>query len=184
MNEAYSDLEFLTFRADEQTDRLDGWFEAQSRGFHHGRTSEEARKYFGDHLRADDVVLRGVWQEKPALGSGAIPVATYSSFDKTLNTGRGLQPARLITDVTVSPTHRRRGLLRAMMTEDLQDAADLGVPLAILTASEGSIYGRFGFGRPSSSTRSPSRPARSSHCAASPTTGPSSCWNRPRRGRL
>jgi predicted acetyltransferase len=32
------------------------------------------------------------------------------------------------------------------MTADLQDAADRGLPLAVLTVSEGTIYGRFGFG--------------------------------------
>ena len=80
-------------------------------------------------------VVRGVWQDAPALGSGAIPVATYSSYDKTINTGRGLHPVRMVSDVTVSPTHRRRGLLRALMTEDLADAAEQGVPLAVLTAS-------------------------------------------------
>ena len=35
-----------------------------------------------------------------------------SSYDKTINTGRGLHPVRMVSDVTVSPTHRRRGLLR------------------------------------------------------------------------
>jgi len=142
----HAGLTFVTFRADEQPERLDGWYEAQQRGFHQGRTSEELRQHFGAHLVADDVVLRGVWQDAPALGSGAIPVATYASYDKTLNTGRGLLPVRMVSDVTVSPTHRRRGLLRAMMTADLQDAVERGVPLAVLTASEGSIYGRFGFG--------------------------------------
>jgi predicted acetyltransferase len=139
-------LTFVTFRASEDPDRLAGWFEAQSRGFHQARTSEELRTHFGEHLVADDVVLRGVWQDQPLLGSGGIPVATYASYDKTLNTGRGLQPVRMVSDVTVSPTHRRRGLLRAMITEDLNDAAERGIPLAVLTASEGTIYGRFGFG--------------------------------------
>jgi predicted acetyltransferase len=139
-------LSFVTFRASDQPERLDGWYEAHARGFHGGRTSEELRRHFAEHLLADDVVLRGVWQDAPALGSGSIPVATYSSYDKTLHTGLGLHPVRLVSDVTVSPTHRRRGLLRTMMTADLQDAVEHGVPLAILTASEGSIYGRFGFG--------------------------------------
>jgi predicted acetyltransferase len=143
---SHAGLTFVTFRAAEQPERLPGWYEAQQRGFHQGRTSEHLRQHFGDHLRADDAVLRGVWQDAPTLGSGAIPVATYASYDKTLNTGRGLQPVRMVSDVTVSPTHRRRGLLRSMMTEDLQDAVEQSIPLAILTASEGSIYGRFGFG--------------------------------------
>jgi predicted acetyltransferase len=141
-----SGLTFLTFRADDEPERLLGWYEAQQRGFHQDRTSEELRTHYGEHLRADDVVLRGVWQDAPALGPGTIPVATYCSFDKTINTGRGLHPVRMISDITVSPTHRRRGLLRAMITADLQDGVDRGLPLAVLTVSEGTIYGRFGFG--------------------------------------
>jgi predicted acetyltransferase len=54
--------------------------------------------------------------------------------------------------VSVSPTHRRRGVLRALMDRQLRDFADEGVPAAILTASEGGIYGRFGYG-PATSTR-------------------------------
>jgi predicted acetyltransferase len=83
---------------------------------------------------------------EPRVAPSTLPVATYASFDKTLHTGAGLLPLRMITDVTVAPTHRRRGLLRAFITADLQDAVDRGVPVAALTVSEGSIYGRFGFG--------------------------------------
>jgi predicted acetyltransferase len=143
---SHPDLTFVAFRAAEQPERLLGWYETQARGFHQGRTSETHRGQFGEHLAADDVLLRGVWEDAPALGTGALPVATYASYDKTINTGRGLQPVLMVSDVTVSPTHRRRGLLRALISEDLRDAAARGVPLAALTASEGSIYGRFGFG--------------------------------------
>ncbi len=143
---SYPGLTFVTFRPGDEPERLLGWYEAQSRGFHQGRTSEELRQHFGQHLQEDNAVLRGVWQETPGLGSGAIPVATYSSYDKAINTGTCLQPVRMISDVTVSPTHRRRGLLRALITEDLRDAVERGLALAVLTVSEGSIYGRFGFG--------------------------------------
>jgi predicted acetyltransferase len=139
-------LRFVTFRAADEPERMAGWFEAQSRGFHQGRTSEELRHHFGAHLVADDATVRGVWPDRPVLASGAIPVATYASYDKTLNTGRGLHPVRMVSDVTVSPTHRRRGLLRALITDDLADATTRGIPLAVLTVSEGSIYQRFGFG--------------------------------------
>jgi predicted acetyltransferase len=139
-------LSFVTFRAGEEPERMAGWYEAQQRGFHQGRTSDEMRQHYGEHLAADGAVLRGVWQDAPALGTGAIPVATYAAFDKTMNTGRGLLPVRMISDITVSPTHRRRGLLRAMITEDLRDAVEGSLPLAALTVSEGTIYGRFGFG--------------------------------------
>ena len=52
-------------------------------------------------------------------------------------------PLHMISDVTVSPAHRRRGLLRRMMVDDLAQAT---APVAALTVSEASIYGRFGFG--------------------------------------
>ena len=139
-------LTFLTFGVHDEPERLAGWYEAVSRGFHQGRTSEELRQHLGRQLAEDDVVLRGVWQDPPLLGAGSIPVATYASYDKTLHTGRGLHPVLMVSEVTVSPTHRRRGLLRALMSEDLREAAERGLPLAVLTASEGSIYGRFGFG--------------------------------------
>ena len=48
----------------------------------------------------------------------------------------------MITDITVSPAHRRRGLLKRLMTDDL---ANTDLPVAALTVSEASIYGRFGF---------------------------------------
>jgi predicted acetyltransferase len=144
-------LTFATFRAGDlgelTPERRDGWLEAHSRGFHQGRNNDELRKHYFEHAAADQVLMRGVWQDRPVIGAGTLPVATFASFDKTLNVGGDrLLPLRMITDVTVSPTHRRQGLLRRLMTQDLQEAADLGVPLAALTASEGSIYGRFGFG--------------------------------------
>jgi predicted acetyltransferase len=51
-----------------------------------------------------------------------------------------------ITVVTVSATHRRRGILTSMMRRGLDDIRDRGEPLASLYSSEPAIYGRFGFG--------------------------------------
>lgn len=75
------------------------------------------------------------------------PVGTFVDYDKTLNTG-GAEPlpARLITGVTVTPSFRRRGILKHMMTDSLNRAVAEGLAVTVLTASEGSIYGRFGFG--------------------------------------
>jgi predicted acetyltransferase len=58
-----------------------------------------------------------------------------------------------VTFVSVSPTHRRRGVLRALMDRQLRGFAAEGVPAAILTASEGGIYGRFGYGPATSARR-------------------------------
>lgn len=51
-----------------------------------------------------------------------------------------------VTRVTVMPTHRRRGLLTAMMRQQLEDMHEREEPLAALYASEAPIYGRFGYG--------------------------------------
>ncbi|MFC0448471.1 enhanced intracellular survival protein Eis [Rhodococcus jostii] len=60
--------------------------------------------------------------------------------------GGGSVAAAGITAVTVAPTHRRRGILRALYTEHHARIRESGAPLSILTASEGGIYGRFGYG--------------------------------------
>jgi predicted acetyltransferase len=74
-------------------------------------------------------------------------VATFGTLRKTLNIGFGRTlDTQLVTAVTVRTSHRRRGLLRRMMSEDLDMARRDGIPMAALTASEGSIYGRFGYG--------------------------------------
>jgi predicted acetyltransferase len=58
----------------------------------------------------------------------------------------GVIPAAGVTMVGVLPSHRRRGLLTAMMRRQLDDVRDRGEPLALLWASESGIYGRFGYG--------------------------------------
>ncbi|WP_256371216.1 enhanced intracellular survival protein Eis [Mycobacterium sp. PS03-16] len=60
--------------------------------------------------------------------------------------GGAVLPVGGISWVSVAPTHRRRGLLRSMLTELHQRIGARQYPLAALTASEGGIYGRFGYG--------------------------------------
>ena len=55
-------------------------------------------------------------------------------------------PAAGICGVGVRPTHRRRGVLRALMRRQLDDVRAWGEPLAILWATDAGIYGRFGYG--------------------------------------
>ena len=55
-------------------------------------------------------------------------------------------PTSGVTAVGVLPTHRRRGVLRSLMARQLEDVAERGEPVAILTASEATIYRRFGYG--------------------------------------
>jgi predicted acetyltransferase len=123
-----------------------GWLQAVRRGFHQPVVDDEFEALWRDHVSADGVVCRGAWLPGGAYGAGPVPVATTSWFDKTLNVGRDLLPLRMITDVTTSPAHRRRGLVRRLIEDCLADAVDHDLPLAALTASEATIYGRFGFG--------------------------------------
>ena len=51
-----------------------------------------------------------------------------------------------ITTVGVLPTHRRLGITRELMGRLVQQAHEREEPLATLFASQGAIYGRFGFG--------------------------------------
>lgn len=51
-----------------------------------------------------------------------------------------------VTGVAVAPTHRRRGILRMLMHAVHRDVDERGEPLAMLGASEGGIYERFGYG--------------------------------------
>ncbi|MEU6625697.1 GNAT family N-acetyltransferase [Streptomyces litmocidini] len=74
-------------------------------------------------------------------------VATFRSFRQEVSTvGGGSLTADAITQVTVAPTHRRRGLLSRMMAADLAAAKERGDAVATLIAAEYPIYGRFGFG--------------------------------------
>ncbi|MGW4892611.1 GNAT family N-acetyltransferase [Kitasatospora sp. NPDC004240] len=74
-------------------------------------------------------------------------VATYRSFDVELTVpGGATVRANAITSVTVTATHRRRGLLSRMMRHDLAAARERGLPVAVLIAAEYNIYGRYGFG--------------------------------------
>lgn len=55
-------------------------------------------------------------------------------------------PAAGVTAVGVLPTHRRRGVNTALMRAQLDDVRRRGEPIAVLYATEGGIYGRFGYG--------------------------------------
>ena len=71
--------------------------------------------------------------------------AAAASFTLTVPGGRQV-PTAGVTAVGVQPTHRRRGINTAMMRAQLDDVHRRGEPLAALYASEGGIYGRFGYG--------------------------------------
>ncbi|MWV59092.1 GNAT family N-acetyltransferase [Rathayibacter sp. VKM Ac-2754] len=132
------------------------WGVAINAGFHEKEYTPEQWRDWAEHMVADRRVLTAVLDSAApeGLDGAGVPVATYAGFPGSLQVGRGREiAAHLVSQVTVRATHRRRGILRAMITEDLQLAQESGAAVAVLTASEASIYRRFGFGR-SAFTRS------------------------------
>jgi GNAT superfamily N-acetyltransferase len=85
-------------------------------------------------------------------------------FAMTMPGGSSL-PIAGVTWVSVALTHRRRGILRALLAEQHREFVERGLAVSALTASEGSIYGRFGYGTSPTpagcARRAPSRSAPS-----------------------
>jgi predicted acetyltransferase len=81
------------------------------------------------------------------ITDGGRIVGTGAVLTRDLTVPGGVLPAAHVTAVAVASTHRRRGLLTRIMTTQLEAVRDRGTePIAVLWASEGPIYGRFGYG--------------------------------------
>ncbi|MCU1422924.1 MAG: family N-acetyltransferase [Microbacteriaceae bacterium] len=121
---------------------FEAWLQADFRGFHSAPLTEELLPANLEGLAYRRTT--GVWDER-ALHA-ASPVATTNSWVGELTVpGERTVPAWAISSVTVAPTHRRKGIARNLLEAELRTAAGLGMPLAMLTVSESTIYGRFGF---------------------------------------
>ncbi|MGW4893074.1 GNAT family N-acetyltransferase [Kitasatospora sp. NPDC004240] len=82
-----------------------------------------------------------------AVTADGRPVGTAGaySFELTLP-GGALVPTSGVTAVGVLPSHRRRGVLTALMRHQLAGLRARGECLSVLLASEAVIYRRFGYG--------------------------------------
>lgn len=113
----------------------------------------DARGFLGEEPAADVVVAdragildrRNVGVLEAGAAVGTWPVATVNSWVAPLTVPGGEVDMWAISSVTVSGTHRRRGIARALLEGELRAAASAGVPVAGLTVSEATIYGRYGF---------------------------------------
>ncbi len=78
--------------------------------------------------------------------SGTV-VGTGQLLTRELSVPGGVLPAAHVSAVAVAPTHRRRGLLTSIIDAQLRAVRERGTePITVLWASEGGIYGRFGYG--------------------------------------
>ncbi len=105
--------------------------------------------YFGYDNQVEDAERFAQWMELErmhvAVEGGSI-VGGTGAFTFRMSVPGGDVPTAGVTVVGVLPSHRRRGILTALMREQLDDCRRRGEPLAALWASEGRIYGRFGYG--------------------------------------
>jgi predicted acetyltransferase len=80
------------------------------------------------------------------LWEGDRVVATAGIYSRSLTVPGAVVPCAGITWVTVSPTHRRRGVLTAIMRRQLTELHEQQrESVAALWAAEYPIYGRFGY---------------------------------------
>jgi predicted acetyltransferase len=86
------------------------------------------------------------------LPDGDTVVGTTGVYSLRMAVPGAVLPVAGVTAVSVLPTHRRRGVLRSLMHRQLADIAARGdEAVAALWAAETPIYGRYGYGRASSS---------------------------------
>jgi predicted acetyltransferase len=116
----------------------DRWFDALALAFGGLPEPSEYRELMRTLTETERALA--VWDEDTCVGT-----AGAYRFRVTVPGGE-LVPATGVTLVSVAPTHRRRGILTAMMRRQLDDVRSWGEPLALLTATEPTIYGRFGYG--------------------------------------
>ena len=109
------------------------------------RQHQHPRDAEGDHRGQPFRRPVGIWDD--ANSDKHEPVATIDCWPTRLGVpgGRTVE-SWAISGVTVASTHAGKGMARAMLEGELRTARDLGIPMASLTVSESSLYGRYGFG--------------------------------------
>jgi predicted acetyltransferase len=106
-------------------------------------------QYFGMELDAEaDARFTRVLpiDRMHAAFEGTEIVGGAGAFPFELSTPGGSVRTAGVTVVGTYPTHRRRGVLRALMRAQIDDVHERDEPLAALWASAETIYGRFGYG--------------------------------------
>lgn len=91
---------------------------------------------------------RPLWEADRSLGAfdGDDLVGVASAQGRDLTVPGTSLPVAAVVGVGVLPTHRRRGILTALMRRQLDDVRARGEAVAALWASEGAIYQRYGYG--------------------------------------
>lgn len=102
---------------------------------------------FGQKPQTDDEWVRSDLDRTVGAfdGTELVGIGRNYSLELTMPGGT-VVPSAATSWISVLPSHRRRGVLTAIMDRLVQDALAREESTMILTASEGGIYSRFGFG--------------------------------------
>ena len=117
-------------------DEFQEWSRTEARGFSFHATEDYIRR------------SRSVAELDRSFGAfeGGQTVGATTTRTSGITIPGGMAGLGYIDDVSVLPTHRRLGILTRMMRAQLDQIHERGEPFAALTASESTIYERFGFG--------------------------------------
>jgi predicted acetyltransferase len=108
------------------------------------------RLAFGDPLSDEDLEVERrpveVDRSLVAVERGSIVASSAAASFQLTVPGELIVPCAGITSVATLPTHRRRGIGRALMKRQIEDLRERGDAFAYLWASEAAIYHRYGYG--------------------------------------
>jgi len=121
-------------------DELAGFLRVSQHAFSGGPASERAHANFLARVELDRTL---------AAFDGDTIVGATGIYSFQMRVPGAMAAVAGVSLVAVLPTHRRRGILSALMRRQLADVGERGEAVAALFGSESGIYGRYGYGRAS-----------------------------------
>ena len=118
-------------------DEIAAFLAVGEHAFSHGPSSERSHANFLSRLEIDRTL---------AAFDGETIVGGTGIFSFQMRVPGAMAAVAGVSLVAVLPTHRRRGILSALMRRQLDDVSERGEAVAALWASETPIYGRYGYG--------------------------------------
>ena len=121
-------------------DELAGFLAVDQHASHGTPLSERAHANLLARLEFDRTLV--------ALDGDTI-IGTAGVFSFQMRVPGAMAAVAGVSLVAVLPSHRRQGILSALMRRQLADVSERGEAVAVLFGSESGIYGRYGYGRAS-----------------------------------
>jgi predicted acetyltransferase len=121
-------------------DELPAYNVVNENAFHGGPPSRRSHANFLARVEFDRTL---------AAFDGEMVVGGTGAYTFQMRVPGAMAAVAGVSLVAVLPSHRRRGILTALMRQQLADVHERGEAVAALFGSESGIYGRYGYGRAS-----------------------------------